>query len=239
MLFAIGIEDVIRAIIPLIFVAIWVISQVMGAKEQQPKKGVAQRRPQPQPPRGGEAERNRDEIRVFLEQATGRREKTAEERGPAQPKPIQREAAAPSRTPQLRSPREEATPERQTYMPPQSPRAPAAEPVVEQVEVVDEVDQISPRISPHVNTSAFTTRSAKMAAEIGLADEKMEAHLHEVFDHSLGTLGKPLSSPSDPDESARRIVRPSRIRAVFRDPQRVREAVVLHEILGRPTGRWR
>jgi len=233
--------------LPLVVVAIWVISQVINAKEQQQERAAAQRRPQrnPRPPQQG-AQRQREEIRVFLEQATGRRagsgspgsSGTSGSFGVSGSSRAGSSGVAGSRSPSSGVSRP-ARAARQ-FAPPARPSGSAG--VSDEVEIVSEVEEISPRVSPHVDTSDFAVRASHLGEEVGLADEKLEARLHQTFDHAVGSLGAPLSERAALEESdqpqRRAPVDVERIRRVFENPANVRQAVIMSELLNRPAHRW-
>jgi hypothetical protein len=83
-------------------------------------------------------------------------------------------------------------------------------------------------------------------SELEYADEKMADHVHDVFDHKLGQLGATTGSPAAADAP---VVAPTaapiisgtaiatsaaRMADLLRDPARVRQAILIHEILGPP-----
>lgn len=71
---------------------------------------------------------------------------------------------------------------------------------------------------------------------IELADEMMEAHIHQAFGHQLGTLQK---EDADALADAQAAVQPSDIAQILADPQSFRRAIIVSEILNRPTHRWK
>ena len=72
----------------------------------------------------------------------------------------------------------------------------------------------------------------------------MEAHLHEQFDHSVGRLSDTSATEETPSAQEPGEEKPlvpataAEIRDIFSDPTRIRQAVVLSEIINRPEGRW-
>lgn len=75
----------------------------------------------------------------------------------------------------------------------------------------------------------FDSRASQLGGRVGLADEKMESHLHQVFDHQLGRLQHSDLVVVDEWTLA------EQLRAMLRNPVSVRQAVVLAEILRPPT----
>src|SRR6478736_4267238 len=110
----------------------------------------------------------------------------------AQAKGQQQERA---QKPQQRPPQQPARqqpPKQQPYSAPAPPRT-IAKPL-QQVEIVDaELADRSDRVSRLVDqdlggTQKIAEHTRRLGAEVDSADEKMEAHLHQIFDHKLGQL---------------------------------------------------
>jgi hypothetical protein len=97
-----------------------------------------------------------------------------------------------------------------------------------------------PAVTTHVSTAALARQASALGEDVALADERMEEHLHERFDHGIGSLGDSSDAVhEDPNKGKlpKEAVTTGEIVDVFRDPSRVREAIVLNEILTRP--KWR
>ncbi len=117
-------------IIPLIALAVWILSTVFRGEEEQPKERA--RRPgtegRPRQPRRATTELDR-----FLEAARARRNnpvtKPAEEDGPPQPEPMVLEAMPVEQPPENPRPRPPRTLERQPKPRPAKASPPLAEPV--------------------------------------------------------------------------------------------------------------
>jgi hypothetical protein len=154
-----------------------------------------------------------------------------------QPRPAQRPAPprqAPQRAPQ-------PGPSRQRPAP-QQPFASRAAPVDAEVldaEIVDVApvrrrDVVARQLEKNLDTSDVTAHIAKLGAEVGLADEKIEAHLHQKFDHDLGRI----SDPEDKAGAAAGAAFAAQIAQLFRSPQSIQQAFILNEIINRPEQRW-
>jgi len=85
-----------------------------------------------------------------------------------------------------------------------------------------------------------------LQTEVAQADEKLESHLHQVFNHEVSGLsrvpGETAQSAAGigtgaPDSQAAPALAAS-LAAMLADPTMLRQAVLLHEILGRPEHRW-
>jgi hypothetical protein len=152
----------------------------------------------------------------------------------------------------------QAPPQRpvQQKPPPKPPRAPPParlaparqepthlEPVP--AEVVDaELAEIGDSVGRHVaqhlrGPEEIAERTRHLGEEVDLADDKLEAHLHQVFDHQLGRLKKSTleagaAGPKEPppEFSLGQIMR------LLRSSESIRNAIVMSEILRRPDERW-
>jgi hypothetical protein len=80
---------------------------------------------------------------------------------------------------------------------------------------------------------------------VGLADDALEARLHQTFDHKLGhltqaggnTLPEAVAENTDTLAlSSTRAMHP--IAQLFGNALSIRNAIMLREILDRPTDRW-
>jgi hypothetical protein len=107
---------------------------------------------------------------------------------------------------------------------------------------------VGDHVSQHINTSDVGERLSHMGEGIDHADDRMEAHMHDYFEHQLGDLGASTSRTSESsldDDSpvhtgpGARKKRPAlNFRKLLRSPTSVRDAIVLSEILRRPEDRW-
>ena len=100
-------------------------------------------------------------------------------------------------------------------------------------------EQESSTISPlddSLDTSEFDRRASELGGAVGKADDKLEAHLHETFDHSVGRLreGRRPTSAS----GAHAGLSAAALIASLKSPQEVRKAIILSEILTPPFQRW-
>ncbi|MHB8952497.1 MAG: hypothetical protein ACYC4U_05920 [Pirellulaceae bacterium] len=157
-----------------------------------------------------------DDLEAFLRQAAQRRAQHANAaRRPAAPAP------PPPRGPLAAPP---PKPQPQPH-----PHPKTAPPVVAEVVAPSEPTRLGTRVS----TAAFEQRAEHLGEEVGLADEHMEAHLAQRFDHQVGS--QPPSAPADRvAELGERLLDPETLAAMLADPTSLRQAVLLSEILARP-----
>jgi hypothetical protein len=113
--------------------------------------------------------------------------------------------------------------------------APAAEePAQSPVTVVEHVRK-------HLDTSDFQRRTQQLGDEVAQADDKIDARVHEVFEHQLSQFDW-----RTPQELAAAGAAPTPAVAtsaagllpLLADPQSLRQAILLAEILERPEHRW-
>ncbi len=249
-LLAAGAEEVIQVLIVLAVILVPLIGQLFSwmreAQQQAAKKAEQQNRgggmagghAQQRPRRGREAVE--DEIGEFLRRAAERRGGQARPAEP--PRPPQRPARPPRPAP--------PAPARRPIGPPPAPEVAPVE-----VEVVAEPAGFPDRVSEHVKKYMEADRLSEHASQLGYdlsqTDERLEARLHTRFDHQLGGLShqaedlfpdsEPFPVPVDmsgaepeplPETAA------AGFAALLSDAQSLRNAVVLNEILHRPTERW-
>jgi hypothetical protein len=93
---------------------------------------------------------------------------------------------------------------------------------------------VAKHVATHLDTSDVTARAAQLGAEVGLADEKVEARLHQRFDHDVSRI----SDPEDKAGAAAGAAFAARIAELFRSPQSIQQAFILNEIINRPEQRW-
>lgn len=234
-----GIEEILSALVPLVFFGLWVLGQLAGRANQKPN-APPPANPQ-RPPAAGGAD-PADEVEAFLRKVAQRRAagdanapQPAQRRQPPRPRP----QPAAQRPAQPRQPQ----PVRQL---------PEAELIAaEEVVAVDEVRELRERhsvddhVSDHLRerrlSEDFETRS-----KVDDADDKMAAHQQDVFDHKMGRLSstdesrKKKKRQESKAASAKQQVKSTPTRALaiaemLRNPESVRSAVVLSEIFRRPS----
>ncbi|MEE2707634.1 MAG: hypothetical protein VX988_11325 [Planctomycetota bacterium] len=124
------------------------------------------------------------------------------------------------------------------------PQAMEAEPVEQQVMEAELVEQQG--IGRLISTidERFDARSENLGAEVGFADDKMDLHVHQVFDHDVGKLHHSKNKLSGDEEAVPAQSGPevskaaSDIRDMLSGASGVRKAVIMSEIINRPGDRW-
>lgn len=214
----------VKLIIPAIMVLGWALSQLarMGQKSQaegqrnelddeddyQAWYDEAERQP---------AENSQDpianEIETFLRKVRGEDPPASQGSSPVRPTPVV------ARTPLRDEP-------------------PVAEPIAATV-----IETVAGRTGTHDATGdRFAAQASRLGADVGHTGERVEQHMQEAFDHAVGSLAD-TSTPAEGahdlgDEDFSIPVSASEYRDLLNSPESIRKAVVLNEILSRPTERW-
>jgi hypothetical protein len=112
----------------------------------------------------------------------------------------------------------------------------AVEAEIVDAELADRSDRVSRLVDQDMRgAQQLGEQSGRLGAEVDLADDKLEAHLHQVFDHKLGSL-KSTSGDAASAAPDRTIADDplNQIRRLLRSPASVRDAIVMAEIFRRP-----
>jgi hypothetical protein len=139
---------------------------------------------------------------------------------------------------------------------PVRPPQPRPRPMVEkplQAQVVSE-EPVGARIGKEVvrdlDTQEFSKRSTQLGSEVAQADREIDQRLHQVFDHHVSNLelmpGEAATAPVvvAPLELTEQSLLDipatfaTGLSDLLADPDSVRQAIVLNEILHRPEERW-
>jgi hypothetical protein len=103
---------------------------------------------------------------------------------------------------------------------------------------------VAEHVTDHLDTTEYADRASHLGEEVGEADERLEEHLHEAFDHKLGTLKheklgtlkhEDLDPSSDKKSSESS---PQGLQQLLRTKSALRNAIILREIIDRPDHRW-
>jgi hypothetical protein len=103
-------------------------------------------------------------------------------------------------------------------------------------------DGVGQHVREHIESHPVSEHSKDLGKLIGQADEKVEKHLHDVFDHKLGALEKDdVFQETQGTDSAvwdkRVVVDPgAKIRQLLKNRESVRHAIILTEVFKRPVG---
>jgi hypothetical protein len=253
-LFAAPWNELVSVLVGLVFLVIWVINQINDARKKQaaevgrpvdvpvePMEAVA---PQAAPQGGGQADPLRAQVDEFLRRA-GQQPKPPAPQRPARPTGndeivvlLDESQVAPPRKPLAEKPRGMGRPNAA----PARPAAPPKEPRPQQPRRVGRqrktvADHVAERSGAASET--FQKEVADLGSRVKQADAQFDVQLHQKFDHELSRLGDKsavaTSQPSTPVETKSPA---AQIAAMLASSDGVRQAVVLNEVLNRPTDRW-
>lgn len=209
------IGDVLKFLVVLLIVVVPAISQVV-AKIREAQK------PPPPPVRGAKPARPagesfKDEIEEFLRRAAEGRQQASGGGQPRAGQPQQR--TKPSRPP--------------------APSTPASKPA-ESTEAAESRTVVA-HVQKHLDTSDFQRRTSQLGGEVAEADDKLDARVQQVFEHQLSqfdwrTPGELEAAGEKLPPSASATV--AGIFPLLSNPESLRQAIVLNEILQRPVDRW-
>jgi len=219
-LLAADITQLLTALVPIVFFVIYVINQFLAAKAkpQQQGRNPQRRTNQPRAERAmrrpqqaqGQPPGDASQLNAEIEQFL----KRANQRRGKRPPP---ERAAPASAA------------------PQAP-APMKEQPIDVAPIDGEFGSVSASVDSHLGHRGF---GEHLAEEVGQADEEMERHLSEAFDHRVGTLRRSDTRAGAPsEETAETTSMAATFAELLRTPQGMRQAIVLGEILARPEDRW-
>lgn len=102
-------------------------------------------------------------------------------------------------------------------------------------------ESVAEHVAEHVDASmqAMGEHSARLGRRVVQADEKFDEQLHTKFDHEVGTLAERHAKRMKDEESKPEVATPAaQIVAMLTNPEGVRQAILLNEILRRPEERW-
>jgi hypothetical protein len=168
-----------------------------------------------------------DEIEDFIRRAAERRK---QQQGQAQG---QRRPQPPRATPPVQPPAR-----------PRTLATPISQPAVVEAEVIpaEVIEHVSSYVTTHLDTRQFGERASHLGEQTALADDRLEARLHQKFDHQVGRLTKgsvnEVADIPDPVAGMLQTSSPSStaresLVAMLRSPQSIRNAIIMNEILSR------
>ena len=143
--------------------------------------------------------------------------------------------------------------QQQQYVPPPAPALPQRlAPAVVEAEIIDDDEpplrpafsKVGQHVAQHLDTSEFAQRAERLGDVTEQADERMEAHLHQAFDHRLGNISAGTQTitaavtPAADDQMKARVANNHPILSMLRQPQSIRNAIILAELLQRPETNW-
>jgi len=175
----------------------------------------------------------RNEVEEFLKRvARMRAEVEAQARAgqqrPPAPAPAQPIAPSPPPPPSFSPP-----PQNLDYPSP-------VEAEVVDAELAETGDAVARHVSQHMRGhEEIAEHTRHLGEEVDRADDKLEAHLHEVFDHQVGRLRKSATdfAAAAASDVKRTGFTAGSIAGMLLSPDNLRNAIILGEILKRPDER--
>ncbi len=243
--------EVISALVPVVIFVIWVIGQISNRAKEVPAKPV--RRPERRPERRAAddwANREDEDDDVVMAQPAGG-DKAGGDKGTVFNEIEQFLARARQQTQQAAGQR------------PLVAKPLAAEPVVAELAgprrglggampsspgSLSSRKQVASHVKTYLDTSDIDAQVELLGDSVEIADDVMEAHLKEVFDHRIGTLQQSAADTQASRHAASNarkratgesvMAPPVDFAALLANAGDLRKAIVLNEILQRPVERW-
>lgn len=213
-LFAAGDDAIVKIIIAIIVFILAGASQLIAKYRQIPPRGQRPLAPRPEKP-----DPVADEIEDFMRRAAERRAS----RG-TRPAGERAETVAKAAAP--------------------------AQPIQAQVVVEKPVGgQVAEHVKKYLDEDEFARREGSLGKEVAQADNEIDQHLRQTFDHRVGQLaavpGEAAAltvAAESPELAAATDETPSAFATGLLDlmanPDSLRQAIVLNEVLRRPEERW-
>jgi len=242
-------ENWIRVIVVLLFFLSPLLNW-LGGKQDKPQQ--APRRPRarpPQPPGQQPPQRQpmgqgraalENEIEDFLRRAGrgGQQQPDQPQARPAaKPRPQRPPQARPAAQPLRTATRAEGLQREGQQRPPLRPTEPPAKTGPSLGEGV------ARHVREHIEAHPVSEHSRQLGRGIAQTDEKVEDHLHQIFDHSLGQLQKKqvFQDASEGTDASvwgtkQQSNRAAELRQLLQDPQSLRNAIIITELFNRPLG---
>jgi hypothetical protein len=173
----------------------------------------------------------RDEVEEFLRRVAQMRQAAEAQAKAQQQRPVPAKPPAPPRA----QPPQRLVPARQE----RKPVEPAEAEVVE-AQLLDRAESFSRRVAQDLRgAEQIAEHTRHLGEEVDRADDKLEARLHQVFDHQIGqlrtsTMEAAATLSTDPAAAGTA----GTMMQMLRSPQSMRDAIVMAEILRRPDDRW-
>ncbi len=223
-------DDVIKFVVPILFMVLYGIGQLMAGKEKaEQAKKVRQPRPA-QPPADGnppnQADSLRREVEQFLRHAKGQADPPREKLAP----PVRTIAQRPAKRPtKQRANLSQAGPKK-TQAPP--PRSMSQSRSMSQNKVQRE--GVAEHVAKHIDSDDISEHADRLGYSISQTDEKTEARLQAKFGQRSNTFQHKSSSTDQQEQT----LGAQELFDLLSHPEGMRQAILMHEILRRPTDRW-
>jgi hypothetical protein len=95
-------------------------------------------------------------------------------------------------------------------------------------------ESVAEHVQRHLDVSDIVEHVDHLAEEIEQADERMDAHLDQVFDHDVGKLGSKKSATDELVANVSSNPIANDLLRMLQNPKTVRQSIMIAEILKRP-----
>ena len=173
----------------------------------------------------------KDEVEDFLRRVAQMRAQAEAQAKSQQQRPSQQPPKAQQQPP--------ARPPQPPRPAPQRPEPRRLQPESVEAEIVTpelrQRDEVSRHVAQHLRgREEIAERTERLGDEVEQADDKLEAHLHQVFDHQLGQLKTSGDGVADPQAQSAHDLSATEILRLLRSPKSVRDALIMSEVFRRP-----
>lgn len=206
-------------------------ADALGKAAEQP---AGQPRPIPVQPAGQQADPLRNQVEEFLRRAGERPQAEAGSPPKPQPRPASEIELLLQESRQRLERRE---PRPTAAAPPSAP--PVAQPPQRSQRRVKKRQSVAEHVAEQVasRSKSISKMTSQLGQRIVAEDQEFDIKLKAKFDHALGSLAGSVNPVAE--EKVARIETPAeQIAAMLANPTGVRQAMILNEILNRPSDRW-
>jgi hypothetical protein len=263
---ALDLGPIIQAIIFLVILASGVVKMFRESKEAQQRADRA-RQQQPPPPAPGDEdllprpaagqagqarkpqqEAIRSEVEEFLrrvgQQVDGDRPARPQQQQPQRRKqPPRIEVLEEQAGFDIQERPKQSHRKQQPQARTQTPSPPQLQPLRPMSQGIERGETVAQHVAQHLShQDDFARRATQMGEDLAQTDERLEARLHEKFDHGLGSLAarRQAREAADLVEAgvAGMPTAAENLLELLSTPQGVQQAIIMNEILNRPADRW-
>lgn len=251
------IEDVLKTALPIIFMILYGVAQLVGGKQQKKNRKPPAQRPRPAPPempgapgaapQQGAAKPNleqslRREVEEFLRRAQGQPPAGPAKREPgSRPQPTG-SGRPGSRRPERTSPQRPEPPRREPetrrLTPSSTPISPMGSPgSTSTLSPAPLGAGVAQHVAQHIGGAAsIVEHSKQLGADVAMADDRLEQHIKEKFVHQVGTLAHQATATQRRTDAASPMA--GELLKLLSRPEGVRQAFLAGEIFRPLEDRW-
>ncbi len=247
-----NLDDILKTVLPIIFMILYGVAQLVGGQQAKNKRKAPIERPRPAPPDPpGAAPRQagnppnleqtlRREVEEFLRRAQGQQPAPPARREPGSRPQTIGQVRPDGRRPERPSPRR-PEPQRRSegvrrLTPASTPIAPMATPAAGAAPA-PLGSGVARHVSQHLGgTAAIAEHAKKLGADVAQADERMQQHLQQKFVHQVGAMAQQATATQRRTAAASPMA--GELVKLLARPESLRQMILAGEILRRPEERW-